>query len=109
MIDREMQDATEPQRGTFTFTNGDVVANLAKANGQLLRGQCLSMLALGVYDDACDRTQLRVAQPAPELGIERKLQCYDLGINCREPLQHCGVALQGTDVSTMALTAYLHV
>ena len=34
-----MQDATEPQRGTFTFANGDVVANLAKANGQLLRGK----------------------------------------------------------------------
>ena len=32
------QDATEPQRGVFTFTNGDVIANLAKANGQLLRG-----------------------------------------------------------------------
>ncbi|KAI0749695.1 endo-1,4-beta-xylanase C precursor [Daedaleopsis nitida] len=31
-------DATEPSRGTFTFTNGDVVANLAKTNGQLLRG-----------------------------------------------------------------------
>ncbi|KAL0955074.1 hypothetical protein HGRIS_003991 [Hohenbuehelia grisea] len=31
-------DATEPQRGTFTFTNGDVIANLAAANGQLLRG-----------------------------------------------------------------------
>ncbi|KAI0636067.1 endo-1,4-beta-xylanase C precursor [Trametes polyzona] len=31
-------DATEPSRGTFTFTNGDVVANLAKKNGQLLRG-----------------------------------------------------------------------
>ncbi|KAM5537225.1 hypothetical protein V8D89_009158 [Ganoderma adspersum] len=31
-------DATEPSQGTFTFTNGDVIANLAKANGQLLRG-----------------------------------------------------------------------
>ncbi|KAI0322737.1 endo-1,4-beta-xylanase A precursor [Amylostereum chailletii] len=31
-------DATEPERGTFTFTNGDVIANLAKTNGQLLRG-----------------------------------------------------------------------
>ncbi|KAI0775067.1 glycoside hydrolase superfamily [Trametes elegans] len=31
-------DATEPTRGQFTFTNGDVVANLAKQNGQLLRG-----------------------------------------------------------------------
>ncbi|KAI0076007.1 endo-1,4-beta-xylanase C precursor [Panus rudis PR-1116 ss-1] len=31
-------DATEPSRGTFTFTNGDVIANLAKKNGQLLRG-----------------------------------------------------------------------
>ncbi|KAH8100959.1 endo-1,4-beta xylanase [Cristinia sonorae] len=31
-------DATEPNRGQFTFTNGDVIANLAKKNGQLLRG-----------------------------------------------------------------------
>ncbi|KAL4245936.1 Beta-xylanase [Abortiporus biennis] len=31
-------DATEPSRGTFTFQAGDVIANLAKANGQLLRG-----------------------------------------------------------------------
>ncbi|KAI1796949.1 endo-1,4-beta-xylanase C precursor [Ganoderma leucocontextum] len=31
-------DATEPSQGTFTFTNGDVIANLAKSNGQLLRG-----------------------------------------------------------------------
>ncbi|KAJ7499977.1 endo-1,4-beta-xylanase A precursor [Mycena latifolia] len=31
-------DATEPSRGTFTFANGDVIAALAKKNGQLLRG-----------------------------------------------------------------------
>ncbi|KAI0359710.1 hypothetical protein OH77DRAFT_1394940 [Trametes cingulata] len=31
-------DATEPTRGTFTFSGGDVIANLAKQNGQLLRG-----------------------------------------------------------------------
>ncbi|TCD71995.1 hypothetical protein EIP91_000127 [Steccherinum ochraceum] len=31
-------DATEPNRGQFTFTQGDVIANLAKKNGQLLRG-----------------------------------------------------------------------
>ncbi|KAI0833643.1 glycoside hydrolase superfamily [Trametes gibbosa] len=31
-------DATEPTRGTFTFSGGDTVANLAKNNGQLLRG-----------------------------------------------------------------------
>ncbi|KAJ7602535.1 endo-1,4-B-xylanase A [Roridomyces roridus] len=31
-------DATEPQQGVFTFTNGDVIANLSKTNGQLLRG-----------------------------------------------------------------------
>ncbi|CDO75179.1 hypothetical protein BN946_scf184866.g20 [Trametes cinnabarina] len=31
-------DATEPERGTFTFAAGDVIANLAKTNGQLLRG-----------------------------------------------------------------------
>ncbi|KAH9481222.1 Endo-1,4-beta-xylanase A [Psilocybe cubensis] len=32
-------DATEPSRGTFTFTNGDAVVNLALKNGQLLRGK----------------------------------------------------------------------
>lgn len=31
-------DATEASRGVFTFAAGDVVANLAKSNGQLLRG-----------------------------------------------------------------------
>ncbi|KAJ3557946.1 hypothetical protein NM688_g1204 [Phlebia brevispora] len=31
-------DATEPEQGVFTFTDGDVIANLAKTNGQLLRG-----------------------------------------------------------------------
>ncbi|KAI0311130.1 endo-1,4-beta xylanase [Amylostereum chailletii] len=31
-------DATEPSRGTFTFTKGDQIASLAKKNGQLLRG-----------------------------------------------------------------------
>ncbi|EIW58084.1 uncharacterized protein TRAVEDRAFT_29696 [Trametes versicolor FP-101664 SS1] len=31
-------DATEPTRGTFTFSGGDVVASLAEKNGQLLRG-----------------------------------------------------------------------
>ncbi|KAF8896180.1 endo-1,4-beta-xylanase C precursor [Infundibulicybe gibba] len=31
-------DATEPSRGTFTFSGGDAVAALAKKNGQLLRG-----------------------------------------------------------------------
>lgn len=31
-------DATEPSRGDFTFAQGDVIANLAATNGQLLRG-----------------------------------------------------------------------
>jgi endo-1,4-beta-xylanase len=31
-------DATEPSRGTFTFSGGDAIADLAKKNGQLLRG-----------------------------------------------------------------------
>lgn len=36
---KKRKDATEPSRGTFTFTNGDAIANLAKKNGQLLRGK----------------------------------------------------------------------
>ncbi|KAI0833642.1 endo-1,4-beta-xylanase C precursor [Trametes gibbosa] len=31
-------DATEPVRGQFTFSGGEQIANLAKTNGQLLRG-----------------------------------------------------------------------
>lgn len=31
-------DATEPTRGTFTFSGGDAVVALAKKNGQLVRG-----------------------------------------------------------------------
>ncbi|KAJ7469858.1 endo-1,4-B-xylanase A [Mycena galericulata] len=31
-------DATEPEQGVFTFAGGDVIADLAKQNGQLLRG-----------------------------------------------------------------------
>ncbi|RAK74985.1 putative endo-1,4-beta-xylanase [Aspergillus fijiensis CBS 313.89] len=30
-------DATEPSQGTFTFTKGDVIADLAEGNGQYLR------------------------------------------------------------------------
>ncbi|KAI0780264.1 endo-beta-1,4-glucanase [Fomes fomentarius] len=31
-------DATEPQQNVFTFSQGDVIANLARSHGQLLRG-----------------------------------------------------------------------
>ncbi|KAJ7770297.1 endo-1,4-B-xylanase A [Mycena maculata] len=31
-------DATEPEQGVFTFAAGDVIADLAKSNGQVLRG-----------------------------------------------------------------------
>ncbi|KAF8591199.1 glycoside hydrolase family 10 protein [Ramaria rubella] len=34
-------DATEPSQNTFTFTEGDAVLNLAKANGQIVRGHNL--------------------------------------------------------------------
>ncbi|KZT68301.1 glycoside hydrolase family 10 protein [Daedalea quercina L-15889] len=34
-------DATEPEPNTFTFTEGDQIANLAKSNGQILRAHNL--------------------------------------------------------------------
>lgn len=35
-------DATEPSRGSFTYTNADVVPDLAKSNGQVLRCHTLT-------------------------------------------------------------------
>ncbi|SJK98053.1 related to Endo-1,4-beta-xylanase [Armillaria ostoyae] len=53
------QDATEPSRGDFTFAQGDVIANLAATNGQLLRGhncvwynQLPSWVSSGGFDNA---------------------------------------------------------
>lgn len=55
------KDATEPSRGTFTFNNGDVVANLARGNGQILRGAAISMtLSAPIIHTSC-RSQLCVA------------------------------------------------
>lgn len=38
------QDATEPEQGVFTFTEGDQIVNLAKQNGYLVRGHNLGKL-----------------------------------------------------------------
>jgi endo-1,4-beta-xylanase len=37
-------DATEPSQGHFSWTGADQIVNLAKANGQLLRGEFLGCL-----------------------------------------------------------------
>jgi len=42
------QDATEPSQGSFSFAGGDAVLNLAKANGQIVRGHNLGGLISGM-------------------------------------------------------------
>ncbi|KAG6830867.1 hypothetical protein H0H92_014232 [Tricholoma furcatifolium] len=37
-----IKDATEPEEGTWTFTDGDVIVDLAEGNGQLMRGTRIS-------------------------------------------------------------------
>ncbi|KAK4541745.1 hypothetical protein LTR36_007454 [Oleoguttula mirabilis] len=52
-------DAIEPERGTYTYTDGDVIADLAKGNGQKLRchnlvwyNQLPSWVSSGGFDNA---------------------------------------------------------
>ncbi|KAG7087546.1 hypothetical protein E1B28_013502 [Marasmius oreades] len=53
-----------PSRGTFTFTNADRIANLAKANSQLLRGDDLARFS-PTFDLLEDRSQLRLHNQLP--------------------------------------------
>ena len=64
-------DATEPEQGVFTFTQGDQIAALATNEGRLLRGG----LRCGCGARRCvtervdiPRAQLRMASAATELG-----------------------------------------
>ncbi|KAF5327138.1 hypothetical protein D9619_004095 [Psilocybe cf. subviscida] len=91
-------DATEPSRGTFTFTNGDVIANLAKKNGQLLRGM-----------DHKNSTQLRLVQPAPQLGDFWQLQQCHPSVYCGDSLQHCCLPLQGANLYVCFMNEYPHL
>ncbi|KAH7875668.1 endo-1,4-beta-xylanase C precursor [Lentinula edodes] len=54
-------DATEPEQGVFTFTNGDVIVALAQANGQIMRGHNTvwgSQLPSWVSDSGFDNATL---------------------------------------------------
>ncbi|KAI5856379.1 hypothetical protein BZA05DRAFT_416067 [Tricharina praecox] len=56
-------DATEGTRGTFTFTRGDEIVALAKANGQLVRGQAdKNKVLMGIHQGAYDVECTAIAQ-----------------------------------------------
>ena len=78
-----------------------MIANLAKKNGQLLRGTASSNLGcLKPFTDVVvSRPQLRLVQPAAQLGISRELQRGGLDINHSDALWDGGVALCWADVS----------
>ncbi|KAK0610717.1 endo-1,4-beta-xylanase Z [Bombardia bombarda] len=74
-------DATEPSRNTFTYTQGDIVPNVAKKNGQYLRCHTLtwhSQLPSWVSSGSWTRATL---QPVIETHISNVMahylgQCY---------------------------------
>ncbi|KAF7797216.1 hypothetical protein EIP86_008408 [Pleurotus ostreatoroseus] len=107
-------DATEPERGVFTFQQGDVIANLAKQNGQLLReplnddGSFRSDVFFNTLGTSYIATALRAARAADP---NAKLYINDFNIegpgakatammNLVRSLQQQGVPIDGIGVQS---------
>ena len=72
--DGAFQNSTEPERGVFTFEQGDQIVNLAKQSGKLMRGESLnSIFNVATSNYRHFRTQLCVVPAYPELGDRHQL------------------------------------
>ena len=95
------RDATEPEQGVFTFTQGDQIAALATNEGRLLRGG----LRCGCGARRCvtervdiPRAQLRMASAATELGHVGNIHRRRVDFHHRDALRHARRTLQRQSV-----------
>ena len=77
--DATTKNNTEPERGVFTFAEGDLYIELARKTGKIMRGAHLVSVADSGSalhrSSRSRRTQLRVVQPHPCLGDGDQMDC----------------------------------
>ena len=99
------QDSTEPEEGTFTFTQSDQLVALAKEYGQIVRGESEYNGFKPILISS--RSQLCMVQPTAQLGHLWRLLCFSTYDDRSKSLLHHRWALQGRNVSLLSYSVNL--